>query len=141
MILMTRLDLSYVLVTATVGLGLFFGGRWSAPTPAAKIVYVQDAPLVQPVSDPIPAPTPVTTVESLPAYTGSPQLAAPMGTIGDNLLPIKSAPPVVSAVAPHSVASAAPKMVKPVPAPMPIVLEEIPDNPYSRKKVAQTPGF
>jgi hypothetical protein len=150
---MNRLDLPYVLVTACVGVALFGAGRWSAPTPQAKVVYVAP-PLVTAVSEPIPPPpaapvvAPVTTVDQLPVYTVSGGAApAPVGTIGDDLLPIKkAAPPVVSVS--HPVASA--PVVTPVaapkapPPPMTIVLEEVPDNPYKprpKHTVAQTPGF
>lgn len=150
MIPMNRLDLPYVLVTATLGVALFCAGRWTAPSPVAHAVYVQEAPIVQapveliPPPPPAPKVTPVTTVDSLPVYTEAPAAPAwkPSDMINDALLPVIHPSASASARPAPPVVAAAP-VVKPAPAPMPIVLEEIPDNPYSHKKkaVATTPGF
>ncbi len=140
---MNRLDLPYVFATASLGIALFCVGRWSAPTHTARIAV--QAPIVQAAVEPIPPPPvvrPVMTVDQLPVYTEAPAASTwkPSELINDSLLPVihpaasgHPAPPVVAA-----------PVVKPAPAPMPIVLEEIPDNPYTRrsnKNVAPTPGF
>lgn len=151
---MTRFGMLYIMVIAGATSFGFFAGRWSAPE-HQKLVQVQ-APIFQAPVEPIPAPppataktaepvvqpvapvvaAPVTTVDQLPVYSGTAS-TPPVGTIGDDLLPIKKpAPPMVSAsVAAHPVAApVVTPVVTPVKAaPEPIVLEEIPDNPYKHK--------
>jgi len=135
---MNRLDLPYVLVTACVGIALFGAGRWTAPTAAPVVVRMPDAPIVTAVREPIPPPPPAVTVDRLPVYTEASAHPAPLVGLTDALTPILT--PTASASArPAPSAVAAPK----APAPLSIVLEEIPDNPYKHTKraVAQTPGF
>lgn len=137
---MNRLDLPYVLATAAVGIALFCAGYMVRPTPQ-KVACVE-APIVQARVEPIPPPpppstvvvAPITTVDRLPLYTaatGEPPL--PPSLMEGSLLPVPPASvPVASAprVAPVVTPVAAPK---PAPSsPEPIVLEEIPDNPYKR---------
>jgi hypothetical protein len=60
-----------------------------------------------------------------------------MPVLADSAAEAPSARPLAPAVS-----ASAPVVAPKAPPPMPIVLEEIPDNPYKhQKKVAQTPGF
>ena len=123
---MARLDMGYVITTASLCLGMFFLGRWSAPTPRPRIVIVPGATVTQVEQSVIPLPrsplvTPMTTAttnQKLPANIKSYSL--------EPELPVEHTAPVI---APLPVASVA---MKPALEPEHIVLEEIPDNPYKR---------
>jgi hypothetical protein len=144
---MKLIDLPYVIVTALVGLACFGVGRWSTPS-HREVVYVPTAPVVVqtapevmiPPPPPVPVVTPVPEMPVIPVGTAhyEPDSGVPV-EIGDNLMPIlkKTVPmPMVTAsvhpiVTLPVVPAVAPK--QPV-KPEPIVLEEIPDNPYAHKK-------